>query len=212
MVAPPATTTTTTVRTFDSLAVQRQLLVAPKMIAAPGTAAIPVVPAPVPVVEPAPGDVIKTTKTTTTVETPGRPTRIYETERNVVVVQDQGQTRELPYVTVPVLFVKETAELLDAESRAALDQMAGVIRTVIAAEPTAVFDIEGHTSAEGTPEFNMALSVSRAQRVFDELTQRYAVPANVLSAHGYGASYAKYPNGTEPELQLDRRVLIVRTR
>jgi len=54
-------------------------------------------------------------------------------------------------VTLPVLFVRETAELLDAESRSALEQMAGVIKTVAAAEPSALFDIEGHTSSDGTP-------------------------------------------------------------
>lgn len=204
------------VRVVDPVVVQRQLLVAPKVVVLQpeGTAGVPVAPAVVvtPAPAPVPGEVLKTTKTTTTVETPGRPTRIYETERNVVVVEDGNQKRELPYVTVPVLFVKETAELLDAESRSALEQMAGVIRMVIAAEPTAVFDVEGHTSIEGLPEFNNQLSAARAQRVYDELTQRYGVPPAVLSAHGYGSTYARYPQGTEPELQLDRRVLIVRTR
>jgi outer membrane protein OmpA-like peptidoglycan-associated protein len=156
--------------------------------------------------------VLRTTRTTTVVETPGRPTRVYESERNVVVVEDQGQFREMPYVTLPVLFVKETAELLDAASRVALEQTAGVIRNVVATDPNARFDIEGHTSTDGTTEFNASLSAARAQRVYEELTRRYAVPATVLSAHGYGESFPAYPNGTEAQMQLDRRVLVVRTR
>lgn len=190
---PPSTAA----RLLDPLAAQRQLLIAPKV----GEIAVP-----------APGKVVKTTKTTTTVETPGQPTRVYETERSVVVVENQNQAWELPYVTLPVLFVRETADLLDAESRATLEQMAGVIKTVSAAEPDALFDIEGHTSAEGTAEVNNTLSLARAQRVYDELTMRYGVPASVLRVHGYGSSYAMHPQGTEPEMQLDRRVLIVRTK
>ena len=81
-----------------------------------------------------------------------------------------------------------------------------------ATEPNALFDIEGHTSAEGTPEVNSTLSLDMAKRVFDDLTLRYGVSDSVLRVHGYGASYAIHPHGTEPEMQLDLRVLIVRTK
>ena len=145
-------------------------------------------------------------------ETPGRPTRVYQTQCCVVTVRDHDQAWELPYVTLPVLFVRETADLLDADSLSTLEQTASVIQTVCAAEPAALFDIEGHTGSEGTPEINIKLSLARAQRVFDELTQRYGVSASVLRVHGYGAAYALQPNGTEAEMQLDRRVLIVRTK
>ena len=128
------------------------------------------------------------------------------TERSVVVVEG----RELPYVTVPVLFVKETAELLDSESRLALDQTAAAIVEISRADPSAVFDIEGHTSTDGTDEMNMDLSAARARRVFEELTRRYRIPATSLSAHGYGESYPVYPGGTESQMVLDRRVLVVR--
>jgi outer membrane protein OmpA-like peptidoglycan-associated protein len=108
--------------------------------------------------------------------------------------------------------VKSTAELLDTESRAALDQVAGVILEVRKTEPGTQFDIEGHTSTEGTAEFNMTLSAARARRVYDELTQRYGVPAGALSAHGYGESFPGFPDGTEEQMQQDRRVLVVRTK
>lgn len=191
-----------TARPMDTVVLRGHLSVAPRVVT--------VTPAPTPA--PAPQEIIKTTKTTTVVDTPGRPRRVYNSERSVVVVEDQGQTRELPYVTLPVLFVKSTAELLDTESRAALDQIAGVILEVSKTEPGTQFDIEGHTSTEGTDEFNMSLSAARAQRVYDELTQRYHVPANALSAHGYGENFPAFPNGTEEQLQQDRRVLVVRTK
>ncbi len=189
---------------LDSVVVQRQLSIAPKVV---------IVTTPTAVAVPAPAqEVVKTTKTTTVVDTPGQPRRVYQSERNVVVVEDQTGTRELPYVTLPVLFVKETAELLDAESRAALEQVAGVIRSVSQTTPGTVFDIEGHTSTDGTAEFNASLSAARAQRVYDELTRNYGVPASVLSAHGYGESFPMFPNGNEAEMQQDRRVLVVRTK
>ncbi len=153
--------------------------------------------------DPAVGTKTETTETTTRVGS-----RVYNSTRSVVVVEG----RELPYVTVPVLFVKETAELLDSESRASLDQTAAAITEITKADPTAVFDIEGHTSTDGTDEMNMTLSAARAKRVYDELTIRYKIPATVLSAHGYGESYPMYPNGSEAQMMLDRRVLVVRSR
>ncbi|OYV05859.1 MAG: hypothetical protein CFE26_09360 [Verrucomicrobiales bacterium VVV1] len=153
---------------------------------------------------PAPGTKVETTEKTTTLVGG----RVYNTERSVVIVEG----RELPYVTIPVLFVKETAELLDAESRAALDQTAAAILEITKTEPTAVFDIEGHTSTDGTDETNMTLSASRARRVFEELTRRYNIPATTMSAHGYGESYPMYPNGSEEQMTFDRRVLVVRVK
>jgi len=184
------------VRSLNPVVVQRQLSQAPKVL----------------ILTPAPQTEVKTTKTTTVVDTPGQPRRVYNSERSVVVVEDQGQSRELPYVTLPVLFVKETSELLDDESRNALQQVAGIILAITKTEAGTVFDIEGHTSTDGTGEYNASLSASRAQRVFDELTKTYGVPANVLSAHGYGESFPMYPQGNEAEMQQDRRVLVVRTK
>lgn len=184
------------VRPLDPIMLQRQLSLPPKVV----------------IVTPSQQPILKTTQTTTVVDTPGKPRRVYNSERSVVIVEEQGQSREMPYVTLPVLFVKETAELLSEESRAALEQVAAVILAVSKTEAGTVFDIEGHTSTDGTDEFNIALSASRAQRVFDELTQRYGIPASVLSAHGYGENFPMYPQGNEAEMQQDRRVLVVRTK
>lgn len=190
-------------RTLDLTETRRQLSMPPQVVVVPGggTSSVTVVPGESTV-----------TKKTTTVVTEGQPTRVYNSERNVVIVQHQGQNRELPYVTLPVLFVKETAELLDEESRLALEQIAGVILAIVKTEAGTVFDIEGHTSTDGTDEFNLELSAARAKRVYDELTQNYGVPPNVLSAHGYGEMFPKYPDSTEELMQLDRRVLVVRTK
>lgn len=195
---------------------RRQLATPPQVVVNPavpaGVEVVPPAAGSVTVVTPPAGETTRTTKTTTVVQTPGAPARVYNSERSVVVIQDQGQRRELPYVTLPVLFEKETDRLLDDQSRVALEQMAGIILAIAKTEPAAVFDIEGHTSTDGTDTFNMDLSAARAKRIFDELTQTYAVPATALSAHGYGETFPMYPNGTEEQMQLDRRVLVVRTR
>jgi len=203
VVAPtPTAPNGVVVRSLDPVVVRQQLSLPPKVIVTPPTE----------VVTPAPDPTVKTTKTTTVVDTPGQPLRVYNSERSVVVVEDQGQRQELPYVTLPVLFVKETAELLDQESRAALQQVAEIIVDVSRTDPGSRFDIEGHTSTDGTEEFNLELSALRARRVFDELTQTYGIPASLLSAHGYGEAFPAFPEGTEEQMQLDRRVLVVRTK
>lgn len=160
-----------------------------------------------PVILPAPEPGIVETETTI-VETPGLPPRVYKTERNVVIVEG----RELPYLTIPVLFVEGSAELLDEQSRLAIEDTAAAIKDVLVANPTAIFDVEGHTSTDGSDEMNMKLSADRARRIHTELITRYGVPASALSAHGYGENYPAYPNGTEEQMMLDRRVLVVRVK
>jgi len=203
---PPAVVETTVKETVtpgkkvvEETVVEKQLPVAPGY---DPRLHLSILPRQLPVTPPAPGTKVETTEKTTTVIGG----RVYNTERSVVVVEG----RELPYVTLPVLFVKETAELLDSESRAALDQTAAVILEITKATPMAVFDIEGHTSTDGTDELNMTLSAARARRVYDELTTHYGIPRSVLSAHGYGESYPMFPSGSEEQMTLDRRVLVVR--
>lgn len=209
-VVPPAPPTVEVVREavpLDYEVTRQRLSVAPQVVVVPGASSS------VTVVPEAATDTVKTTKTTTVVQTASEPARVYNSERSVVVVQDQsGERRELPYVTLPVLFVKETDELLGEESHRALEQIAGIILAISKTEAGTLFDIEGHTSTDGTDEFNMELSAARAKRVYEELTQKYGVPPQVLSAHGYGESFPRYPDGTEEQMQLDRRVLVVRAR
>lgn len=151
------------------------------------------------------GDVERTVETTT-IETPGKPTRVYSTERSVVIVGG----RELPYLTLPVLFVEGTADLLDEESRLAIEDTSAAIKAVLGDNPTAIFDVEGHTSTDGSDEMNMTLSADRSRRIYTELIEHYGVPASALAAHGYGENFPKYPNGSEEQMVLDRRVLVVR--
>ena len=73
------------VRTFNTADVQRQLSMVPRMIVATPVAVAPV-----------PAPTVQTTTTTTVVETPGQPRRVYNSELSGVIVEDQGQSVELP--------------------------------------------------------------------------------------------------------------------
>jgi len=130
-----------------------------------------VAPRALPLITPAPGTTTETTETSTT----RVGARVYNTERSIVVVEGQ----ELPYVTIPVLFVKETAELLDSESRSALDETANAILEIYRLNPSAKFDIEGHTSTDGADDMNMNLSAQRAKRIYDELTTPFSPPSGL---------------------------------
>lgn len=195
--APPVKVVTETVVEVSPAVVQDPVLLKLNLLVLPRD----VVPA-----TPAPGTVVETTETKSFVDVPGQPRRVYNIERSVVIVEG----RELSYLVVPVLFEKETAKLLDVESRLALDDTATAILEVLKTSPNALFDIEGHTSTDGADDFNLTLSADRARRTHQELTQRYLIPASALSAHGYGEMYPVFPAGTEAQMALDRRVLVVR--
>lgn len=178
-------------RKLDAALARQRLGAAPRLIPAP-----------------APGAPVVVETTTTTVERPGVPTRVYNTERNVVLVEG----RELPYLTIPVLFVEGTADLLDKESRFAIEDTAAAIKDILLTSTDAIFDVEGHTSTDGSDEMNLQLSADRARRIHTELIERYSIPASNLAAHGYGENYPKYPDGSEEQMILDRRVLVVRVK
>ncbi len=131
----------------------------------------------------------------------------------VVVKKSDGSTAQLPLLDLPVLFVKNSAEILDAQSRDNLRTLSTIVRD-LATKEHAQFIIEGHTSAEGDRRNNDQLSIDRARAIQLQLAALIGpdVPA-CLSPQGFGPTHARAP-ATAPEYQLqqDRRVLVVRTK
>jgi outer membrane protein OmpA-like peptidoglycan-associated protein len=78
----------------------------------------------------------------------------------------------------------------------------------IAANPSEVFLIEGHTDAVGSEIDNLSLSDRRAESVALVLSQQFGVPAENLTTQGYGAQYLKVPT-PGPE-RANRRVTVRR--
>ncbi|HTJ42152.1 MAG TPA: OmpA family protein [Kofleriaceae bacterium] len=68
--------------------------------------------------------------------------------------------------------------------------------------------VEGHCDVRGPATFNQWLSEQRADRVLDELVKE-GVPADHVSAVGYGATRPRDPGTTEDAHQHNRRVEFV---
>ena len=82
------------------------------------------------------------------------------------------------------------------------------INRAIAANPTEVFLIEGHTDAVGSDIDNLSLSDRRAESVALVLSQQFGVLPENLTTQGYGAHYLKIPT-PGPE-RANRRVTVRR--
>jgi OmpA-OmpF porin, OOP family len=82
------------------------------------------------------------------------------------------------------------------------------INRAIAANPSEVFLIEGHTDAVGSDIDNLSLSDRRAESVALVLSQQFGVPPENLTTQGYGAHYLKTPT-PGPE-RANRRVTVRR--
>lgn len=74
-------------------------------------------------------------------------------------------------------------------------------------EPAAKFMLNGHSSAEGTPEHNLSLSVDRANSVKSFLVNAGIDAAN-FSIKGFGETQPVTSNDTEEGKTLNRRVEI----
>ena len=87
-----------------------------------------------------------------------------------------------------------------------LQAIADGLNRAIAANPRAVFLIEGHTDKVGSDVDNLSLSDRRAESAATLLTQQFGVPAENLTSQGYGEQYPKEEvDGPSP---INRRVTI----
>jgi OmpA-OmpF porin, OOP family len=86
--------------------------------------------------------------------------------------------------------------------------IADSINRAVAANPSEVFLVEGHTDAVGSEIDNLSLSDRRAESVGLVLTQQFAVPAENLTTQGYGEQYLKVP--TQGPERANRRVTMRR--
>lgn len=95
------------------------------------------------------------------------------------------------------------SHVLKTDSYAILDQISREIRK----DPSAKFIIDGHASIEGTAEYNMELSIDRANAVKLYLVNT-GIQADNLTVKGYGATRPAASNDTEGGRTLNRRVEI----
>ena len=93
------------------------------------------------------------------------------------------------------------SDVLKTSSFQILDQAAAEIKK----DPTTKFSLNGHSSAEGTVEHNMSLSVDRANAVKSYLVNA-GIDASRFTVTGFGATKPITSNATEAGKALNRRV------
>ena len=104
-------------------------------------------------------------------------------------------------ITEKIQFAKGKAEIL-SESNELLDEIVATVKENPQIEKIA---IEGHTSSEGSADFNRKLSKDRAQAVLDYLVS-HGIDKGRLEAKGYGPDKPIAGNDTEDDREKNRRV------
>ena len=102
-----------------------------------------------------------------------------------------------------VLFKTGSFELLPG-ARERLAKVSGIV----IAHPGLHLEVEGHTDAVGSDEYNQKLSENRAQAVRDYLVQQ-GIPDNAIVSRGLGKTQPVASNDTPDGRQQNRRVELV---
>ena len=80
------------------------------------------------------------------------------------------------------------------------------VANVLKAYPNTNAELEGHTDSIGTDEYNMDLSMRRAESVKKDLVENYNIDGSRISTHGFGESNPAATNDTIEGRQKNRRV------
>jgi len=99
-----------------------------------------------------------------------------------------------------LLFKINRSDLSDS-AKASLDKVAVVFNDY----PETNILVEGHTDDTGPADYNMTLSEARAQTVANYLESKGVAPAR-FTVKWYGETQPKYPNTSEANRELNRRV------
>lgn len=106
--------------------------------------------------------------------------------------------------TETITFATGSAEITQ-EGVDVLERVIEILAPAFAARPRVEVRIDGHTDDQGTDEFNLDLSLRRAQAVLDYMVAAGLPPAN-LSTEGFGESRPIADNGTEEGMAKNRRI------
>ncbi len=104
-----------------------------------------------------------------------------------------------------VRFGFDSSELSDA-ARAMLDDLAADLRQ---RNENVYIEIQGHTDATGSEDYNLDLGRQRAEAVQRYLNLRHAVALHRMSVVSYGESAPVADNGTRDGRSANRRVVLV---
>lgn len=104
-----------------------------------------------------------------------------------------------------VRFGFDSSELTDG-ARVMLDDLAADLRQ---RNENVYIEIQGHTDATGSDEYNLDLGRQRAEAVQRYLNLRHAVALHRMSVVSYGESAPVADNGTREGRSANRRVVLV---
>ena len=121
--------------------------------------------------------------------------------KKIDLVKDRGAV--VLRVDESVLFASGGKEL-DPEAYPGLRKVAELVRPI-----PLNLKVEGHTDDRGNELANWDLSVGRAVSVLRYLAGNQLLPLNRLSATGYGSQKPLFPNTSDRERALNRRVEFV---
>jgi len=99
-----------------------------------------------------------------------------------------------------ILFAFSKSDLSDS-AKMNLDKLA----TALTNYPNTNIEIQGHTDSRGTEEYNMGLSLRRANAVHDYLVSK-GIDGSRMTVKGYGESAPAYTNDTPEGMAQNRRV------
>ncbi|MGN6265460.1 MAG: OmpA family protein [Ginsengibacter sp.] len=99
-----------------------------------------------------------------------------------------------------ILFAFSKSDLSDS-AKMNLDKLA----TALTNYPNTNIEIQGHTDSRGTEEYNMGLSLRRANAVRDYLVSK-GIDGSRMTVKGYGESAPAYTNDTPEGMAQNRRV------
>jgi len=99
-----------------------------------------------------------------------------------------------------ILFAFSKSDLSDS-AKMNLDKLATALKNY----PNTNIEIQGHTDSRGTEEYNMGLSLRRANAVRDYLVSQ-SIDGSRMTVKGYGESAPAYSNDTPEGMAQNRRV------
>jgi outer membrane protein OmpA-like peptidoglycan-associated protein len=99
-----------------------------------------------------------------------------------------------------ILFAFSKSDLSDS-AKMNLDHLATILKN----NPKTNIEIQGHTDSRGTEEYNMGLSLRRANSVRDYLISQGVDPSR-MTVKGYGETAPAYSNDTPEGMAQNRRV------
>ena len=83
------------------------------------------------------------------------------------------------------------------------------IAEILKANPKLRIEIDGYTDNIGNPNYNLKLSLKRAEAIKNILVKVYHINPNRIVVKGYGEKYPLVPNTTSTNRALNRRAEII---